>query len=73
MSNDTIGNLAMAACGGDVWATCRQYPKEDWRHEVNNDDTVLGYWDWVGHQAEADGVALSSLTPAARRTPSASS
>lgn len=66
-----IGETAMMACGGDIWGECAQYVKNDWRYEVANNDTVLGYWDWVGHQAEADEVDLSSLTPMARRAPPA--
>ncbi len=27
-----------------------RFPKEDWRYEVNNEDTDLGYWQWVAHQ-----------------------
>lgn len=23
------------------------FPKSDWRYEVANDDTHLGYWDWL--------------------------
>lgn len=25
-------------------------PKEHWREAVNQDDTDLGYWEWVHHQ-----------------------
>lgn len=31
------------------------YPMEDWRREVANGDTRLGYTDWVGHCRERDG------------------
>lgn len=30
-----------------------RFPKEDWQYEVSNDDTCLGYWEWVMHQVEA--------------------
>jgi hypothetical protein len=30
------------------------YPMENWRHEVQNGDTVLGYSDWVLHCKEID-------------------
>lgn len=23
------------------------YPKQDWKYEVNNGDTELGYWNWA--------------------------
>lgn len=48
-------------CGGDLWGACSEYPKEDWQYEVSNGDTVLGYWEWVVSQAEADGVDVTSL------------
>ena len=51
----------MRQCGDDVWGECKQFPKGGWRYEVGNNDTVLGYWDWVVHQAEADEVPLKSL------------
>lgn len=35
------------------WTEDTQYPVADWRHEVANDDTRLGYLDWVKHQREA--------------------
>lgn len=28
------------------------YPKNDWRYEVMNDDTLLGYWIWVASKIE---------------------
>ena len=34
------------------WDVCSQYPPEDWRNEVANDDTRLGYREWVEHQIE---------------------
>lgn len=37
----------------DVWASDPDYPVEDWRAEVTQDDTRLGYWDWVAHQKES--------------------
>lgn len=30
------------------------FTKEDWRHEVANDDTILGYQEWVEHQLASD-------------------
>lgn len=26
------------------------YPRADWRHEIIEDNTSLGYWHWVTHQ-----------------------
>jgi hypothetical protein len=31
----------------DTWGEDRQFPREDWHYEVRNQDTNLGYWDWV--------------------------
>jgi hypothetical protein len=31
-----------------------QYPLADWKYEVANGDTVLGYSDWQRRKAEAD-------------------
>lgn len=28
------------------------YPKDDWRYEVMNDDTLQGYWSWVVSKIE---------------------
>jgi hypothetical protein len=36
----------------DIWASDEQFPVEDWRYEVENDDTRRGYWDWVASQRE---------------------
>ena len=30
----------------------KQYPRKDWKYAVANDDTQLGYWDWVIHNLE---------------------
>jgi hypothetical protein len=35
--------------GVSVWDDDEQFPIEDWRSEVINDDTRLGYWEWVYH------------------------
>lgn len=31
----------------DLWAVHPDHPVADWQAEVVNDDTRLGYWDWV--------------------------
>ncbi|WP_448205338.1 hypothetical protein [Azospirillum sp. sgz302134] len=40
--------------GGErgVWGEHPDYPRSDWRCEVANDDTNLGYWPWVAHEIE---------------------
>lgn len=32
----------------------QKYPIEDWKYEVQNGDTTLGYVDWINHRIEAD-------------------
>ena len=34
------------------WGECPAYPRADWRYEVANGDTNLGYWEWLQHQLE---------------------
>ena len=34
-------------CGGDLWGEHPDHPKADWKYEVENGDTFLGYWEWV--------------------------
>lgn len=31
----------------DWWSEDSDYPVADWQHEVAEDNTRLGYWDWV--------------------------
>lgn len=33
--------------GEDFWAQHPEHTLEDWQDLVSNDDTRLGYWDWV--------------------------
>lgn len=46
-----------------IWGECGDYPRANWRSEVSNEDTQLGYWDWViaqhdlGSVADADAAA----------------
>lgn len=32
----------------------KNYPRSDWQYEVSNNDTTLGYDEWVGHKHESD-------------------
>jgi len=38
----------------DYWGEDPDYPLEDWRYEVANNDTRLGYWEWVAAEKEAN-------------------
>lgn len=35
------------------WGEHPGYPIEDWKHEVADDSTRQGYWEWVAARAEA--------------------
>lgn len=35
------------------WAEDPEFPVSDWQYEVRNNDTRLGYHEWVEHQKEA--------------------
>ena len=37
------------------------YAKQHWRDEVENQDTKLGYWEWVLHQVEMNYYSISVL------------
>ncbi|MBZ9574578.1 hypothetical protein [Modicisalibacter sp. MOD 31.J] len=37
-----------------VWGEHPDYPADDWRYEVGNDDTRQGYWEWVASSIERD-------------------
>lgn len=42
-----------------------RFPKSDWQYEVANDDTKLGYDEWLVHRVEAEfgGLAAAQLDP----------
>src|SRR3546814_4202416 len=37
---------------GGVWGEYPEYPANDWRLEVENHDTRIGYWEWVAAKIE---------------------
>lgn len=47
----------------DVWADDPAHPVEDWKSEVANDDTRLGYLAWVETRTEMLG-AIGTSQPA---------
>lgn len=58
---NTIKNLIIKLDNGttllDPWKGNIEnttYPVENWRLEVTNKNTLLGYWEWVIHQKEAN-------------------
>jgi hypothetical protein len=38
---------------GGHWGEHPDYPLRDWRHEVGDDNTRLGYWEWVASCIES--------------------
>ena len=38
------------------WDDDPEFPSEDWKYEVANGDTRLGYGEWVEHQRDAKRV-----------------
>ena len=38
----------------DIWAEDHNYTRNDWRNEVAENNTNLGYWDFVVHSYEMD-------------------
>lgn len=61
-SDESDADMVMKQCGDDRWGECDQYPRSNWEYEVDNGDTVAGYWDWVVSQAGGDEVDLETLT-----------
>jgi hypothetical protein len=39
---------------GGVWGEHQDHTVNDWRYEVTNDDTRLGYWEWVANKIELE-------------------
>lgn len=46
-------HVFVASRSDNHWVSDPNYPVEDWRIEVANDDTRLGYGEWLQHQREA--------------------
>lgn len=36
----------------NVWSEHKEYPRQDWQYEVANNNTNLGYWEWLSHRLE---------------------
>lgn len=50
----TDKEFLLASGDRDWWDEDPEYPVSDWRYAVNNDDTRLGYWDWVNTRKNED-------------------
>ena len=43
------------------WGEHPDYPADDWKFDVVNGDTRLGYWDWVAFRADQTDVLAPPL------------
>ena len=37
-----------------TWGEFPEHPVDDWKYEVANGDTRLGYWTWVANKLELE-------------------
>ncbi|MBK6616367.1 hypothetical protein [Ottowia sp.] len=49
------GGTALADQHGGTWGEHPDHPLSDWRYQVENDETRLGYWEWVVSEIDARG------------------
>lgn len=40
-----------------------KYTRRDWRHEVNSESTISGYWEWVAHMLDMERDELDQDNP----------
>lgn len=50
----------------DPWVDDPAHPVDDWKTEIANDDTRLGYLEWIDARAENDASDSGSIRPAVR-------
>lgn len=48
--NYTLDNIRIH--NEDPWKEDPDYPRADWHHEIRENNTLRGYWDWVEHRRE---------------------
>lgn len=46
----------MSGAVRDPWGEDPTHPRGDWKSEVEDGNTNLGYWDWVDHQKEMNQI-----------------
>lgn len=51
----------------DPWQDDSQFPRKYWQYEVANNDTSLGYLEWVDHKYEVAHEERESRKRRARR------
>lgn len=44
-----------------IWGQCEDFPRRDWAYEASNNDTQLGYWDWVISKHDVDPQAADPV------------
>lgn len=49
----TQGEIVQESDCNDPWEDDSAHPAEDWQQEVRENNTRLGYLEWVEHQKEA--------------------
>ena len=45
----------------DIWVEFPGYERDVWRKEVTEQNTQLGYWDWVSSQLKASEAEIQRL------------
>lgn len=48
-----IGEPINTVDGYEYWDSHPDFPVSDWRHEVADNNTRMGYWDWVRSEMES--------------------
>lgn len=70
MSSDfglTAKQLREKYTTGEGWGRHPHFVVSDWQYEVDNNDTRLGYWDWVCNQLEIEQMdAVQTVTEPAK-------
>ncbi len=51
-TDESTSPRALADEHGGIWGAHPEFPVSDWQTEVENDDTRLGYWEWVSNEIE---------------------
>ncbi len=46
------------------WGSHPRHPVEDWQAEVADDETRLGYWDWLEQRIAIDQDDNETIAPA---------
>lgn len=58
---EEAGKLIVEVADGDPWGAHPEHTVEDWQEAVLEDDTRLGYWEWVQSLIESEQEADASL------------